>query len=180
MSIFPTSVIEPNTTITPWSLESLGSGLSIASASLGSLNSTTFPVANTAYFIPFVVSKPITVVKMFLCNGAAVSGNVDLGIYDSAGTKIISIGSTAQSGTSARQEFDITDTQIGPGQFYMALAIDNTTAATKNGPLSNVILGKAFGIAEQASAFPLPATATFATLSSAYLPLMGLTVRTVV
>jgi hypothetical protein len=57
---------------------------------------------------------------MLVLNGATASGNMDVGIYDYAGTRLVSSGSTAQSGTSAFQDFDITDTLLGPGIFYLA------------------------------------------------------------
>ena len=113
--------------IHPWSLESLGAGLMTDMKSITSAASATYVAANRAHYIPFVVSEPITVVQLFAYNGATASGNIDMGIYDAKGTKLVSIGSTAQAGTNALQTFDITDTVLGSGRFYLAVAMDNAT-----------------------------------------------------
>ena len=138
------------------------------------LASATWTSANVAIYVPFSISSPRLIRKLFWQNGTAVSGNVDCGIYDSAGTKIVSTGSTAQSGTSAIQSVDITDTMLGPGQYFLALAMDNTTATTIRASINSVRV-KMYGIFQQATAFPLPATATFATNTGGYLPFFGAT-----
>ncbi len=166
----------PTITITPCAWESIGTSY------LGNTAwaSAVWPSANRALFIPFRIYQPITAVKMFTVNGAAASGNIDIGIYNADGTKLVSSGSTAMSGTSAMQVFDITDTQFGPGLFYLALAVDNVTAAFIRRGTSGTITNRFAGLLHQASAFPLPATATFASYSAAYIPLFGLTTRTVI
>ena len=164
MADWPQALVLPHgaVTITPHSLHSIGA----ATGSLGNPGSSAWPAADRAIYIPFRIAQPILVVKMFMINGATVNGNVDLGIYDPAGVRLVSMGSTAQAGASALQTFDITDTQIGPGLFYMALAIDNTTATTIRESDSSGVDLAVFGCAQEASAFPLPATATFAAISS--------------
>lgn len=139
----------------------------------------TWPTANLAFYIPISVHSTLTVVKMFIENGGTASGNVDLGIYDAGGTRLVSTGSTAQSGTSAIQEFDITDTTLTPGLYYLAMAIDNTTATLQRWSVTTA-LAKAIGVCTQASAFALPSSATFATPSSGNLPFIGATIRSVV
>ena len=187
MSDWPISVVEPLVTINPWSLESIGahlvSGCDFFATSWGInvVGSQAYPTANLALFIPFSVTKPIVAVKLFAYNGGTVSGNIDVGIYDANGVRLISSDSTAQAGTSATtalQSFDITDTQFGPGLFYLAVAMDNTT-----GCLCAVVpdISPAFtGMAQMATAFPLPAVATFASCATLYIPLIGLTTRTLV
>jgi hypothetical protein len=161
-------------TISPYSLGSIG-------AVTGNLSSApasgTWDSANRAVFVPFRVSRPIYVVNMFVFNGLVVSGNLDIGIYTSDGTRLVSIGSTAQAGTSAIQTLDITDTLLGPGLFYMALVFNNTTARVFQQTV--VPSGIVCGMAIMNAAFPLPATATFSQ-SYNYLPVFGLTTRSVV
>lgn len=139
-----------------------------------SLASGTWPTNNKIFYCPIRVPYPINVLQMYINNGAAVSGNVDVGIYGPAGARLVNSGSTAQAGTSAVQTIDITDTAIGPGFFYLAMQVSNTTATnTKAAPLVAIL--SAYGVLmEAAGGFGLPATATFATTTSAYLPSFGI------
>jgi len=167
-------------TIHPYSPESLGSNLVGTGTAMTGAASATYPAANRALYIPVTLAVPTLVVKLASYNGATVSGNIDVGIYDRVGTRLVSAGSTAQAGASAWQEFDITDTLLGPGCFFLAVAMDNTT-----GTLFRVLGGQAryltaHGMAQQATAFPLPATATFAAPAVAVVPMIMLTGRTVV
>lgn len=159
------------------SMESVGveainaTGVGVASA--------VWPSANQAIYVPFVVGFPITAVKMFTSNGASAAGNTDIGIYDRTQNRLVSMGPTAQSGTSAIQSFDITDTLLLPGVYYMALSSSSTSATFLRSSIAVATL-RAMGVLSQASAGTLPSPATLAAASSSYLPLFGLTARTVV
>lgn len=128
--------------------------------------SVAWPTANKAIYMPVLLAEPLLVTQMWVENGATASGNIDVGIYDEAGTRIVSSGSTAQSGTSAMQVFNVTDTLLGPGVFYIAVALDNTTGTVHVWGSATTILGRATGALQQTSAFALPAVATFATLTT--------------
>jgi hypothetical protein len=91
------------------------------------LGSATFVAANRAIFQPFRVAEPCVIKQLYVHNGATASGNIDVGVYSMDGTQLVSTGSTAQSGTSNLQVFDVTDTLIGRGAYYVAVAMDNTT-----------------------------------------------------
>lgn len=145
----------------------------------GAAASATWPTANLAIFIPFTLSAPYTVTQMFLWNGATATGNFDLGIYDHVGTKLVSAGSTAQSGTSVIQVVNVTDTQLGPGLFYMALAMDGTSGTVARTAPARTAFCKILGMAQMASAFPLPTTATYATVANSFIPFFGFTDRSV-
>lgn len=176
MPDFPTTRRVNSLLISPGAPEALGNELNGLGATTAS---GTWPVANKAIFVPFEVFEPITIVKLFVENGTAVSGNIDVGIYDFKGTRLVSSGSTAQSGTSAIQEFDITDTLLLPGLYYLACVLDNTTGTLfRWSPSSS--LCKALGVCEQTSAFPLPSTATFAMPTSALVPPLFATQRSVI
>lgn len=151
----------------PESISIVDGSFSIGAVSSGVLT------ANRAYLIPFHLEEPITITKLFCANGATASGNVDVGIYSSDFTKIISSGSTAQAGTNDLQVFDVTDTTIGPGDFYLAVALDNGTGTVFTQNLT-VAIGRRSGLLQMASAFPLPATITPATISAGTCPLVGL------
>jgi hypothetical protein len=136
--------------------------------------SAVWPEANLAIYYPFSLSAAATVRQLFLLNGATVSGNIDLGIYAEDGTKLVAKGSTAQAGTTNVQGLDITDSHVGPGRFYIGVALDNVTATTRRSNTTTVQIAAPLGILMQSTAFPLPATATFATMIYGYFPLVGI------
>ena len=177
MPDFPVAIRPMDSVVlSPASPQSIGrdlSGMGISAATAG------WPAANRAIFMPITIYNPITVVKMFIENGASTSGNIDVGIYDSDGAIIVSSGSTAQSGVSATQEFDITDTLLNPGLYYLAAAMDNTTGTVLRWGLSGAV-ARGIGVAQMASAFPLPSTATFAALASSFIPGVFATLRSVI
>lgn len=150
-------------------------------AYLGSAEATTgaWPVTNTAIFIPWPLSSPFLAAKMYVLNGGTVSGNIDVGIYDSQGNLIVSKGSTAQSGTSAIQTFDITDTTLNPGLYYLAVAMDNTTGII-NHWVPTAINARMSGVLMAASSFALPATVTYAALTQAFIPTISVTGQTAI
>lgn len=135
--------------------------------------STTWPAANLAVYCPVVVTTHGTIIRFYAANGAVVSGNIDVGLYDIAGTLLVSSGSTPQAGTTAIQTFDTTDLVVGIGVFYLAVAVDNTTATIQCQTLTSAIHGKLAGFAEQTSAFPLPAVAALATFTRLIVPGIG-------
>jgi hypothetical protein len=136
--------------------------------------------ANRAFFIPFIVTEPVTVVKMWLQNAGVVSGNFDIGIYSEAYARLVSSGSTAQAGTDVLQEVNIADTALTPGRYYMALCFDNTTARVLSSSTSAARL-KSWGLFQQdVGAVTLPATATPAAMTAAYIPNFGISLRTLV
>ena len=116
---------------------------------------------------------------MFTLNGATAGNNVDVGIYTGDGTRLISMGSTAQSGTNAIQTYNITDTALGAGLYRLGIAMDGTTG-TLFRQNSNALFENPAGIQQQASAFALPATLTGAAAASSYQPVFGLTRQAVV
>lgn len=119
--------------------------------------------ANEAMYIPFVVVAPVIAHKIVVGAGATASGNFDAGILDSQGRKLVSTGATAKV-ASAEQVIDIADTLLIPGLHYMALAADGTNNYALGS--SRVQALRLAGVVKQASAYPLPSVATFATLGT--------------
>lgn len=153
-------------------LGGLGVPLRAIAATLNA--SIAWPVANLAIYEPSIIYQPLTIVKMSILNGTAVSGNVDIGIYDAGGAKLVTAGSTAQAGTSAIQTFDITDTLLRPGLYYMALALDNTTGTVEGVSGLTAIDAEILGVMQQASAFAMPSPATFAAFAQTLLPFIAM------
>jgi len=139
----------------------------------GACSSAAWPTTNRAYFFPFVLTTTRTYVLAIWANGATVSGNVDLGIYDTDGTRKTSTGSQAQSGTSVNQKFTLASAlTLAPGRYFMAMSVDNTTATVIRATCS-APSGRVCGSQMMDSAFVLPATATFARYAGSHIPLFG-------
>ena len=86
--------------------------------------------ASKALFYAFTVHAPVTVGHANILVGTQ-SGNVDLGIYDTAGNRLASTGSTACGDGSAVQTIALTASiTLIPGVVYWAaFCADNTSAA---------------------------------------------------
>ena len=163
-------------TIHTFSEESIGYSSSLMVWLRDSTSSSTWASANLAFFIPFRVLSLVVVNRLFVMNGTTVSGNIDVGIYSVDGVRLVSSGSTAQAGTNSLQSFDVSDITLIPGLYYFGLALDNTTGTTFSIQLGQ-ITSKFSGLLQQTSAFPLPATATFASPITTRWTVMGLTSR---
>lgn len=157
--------------ITPWHDLSVGSLLEHIMVSAG-ITSTAWPLANRAIFVPFRLDRPYLITQAVVGCGATGGNNFDVGIYDFAGNKIVTSGATARA-AAAEVVANLTDTMIGPGVYYMALASDSVSTFIAASP-AQAGLVKACGIKQMAAAYVLPATVTFATAASAYVPVFGL------
>lgn len=138
-----------------------------------SVLTTAWPTANLALYIPFIIHDPWLLQLILISNGATVSGNVDVGVFDGQQNRIVSKGSAAQAGTSAVQSLDVTDTTLEPGRYYMGVALDNNVGMI-SGYAVAAPLPAAAGVLQQASAFPLPDPAVFAACAQSFVPNLAL------
>jgi hypothetical protein len=160
------------------SLFSLGSRLRVTASSV---SGQFWPAANRAIYVPFELSHPVTVLKGYMVNAGSTAGNYDFGIYNrSTLARIVSSGTTAQSGSNVVQEFDITDTYLAAGPYYMALSTNSASGGVFMWSIGDLQLAKSVGAAQEASAFTLPSTATPAAVASQLVPEIGLSLRTLV
>lgn len=163
----------------PVTISTLGlfsAGVELAAMAVTAAASTAVAVNNVAWAVPFRLTTPMTVKKLYHVNGSVATGNIDMGIYDEALARLVSIGSTAQSGTNIVQEFDITDTQLNPGLYYIASAYSSSSAtAMMPGGMSG-FFGSIIGAFTATTSFPLPSTLTPAN-APLTIPIMGLTNR---
>ena len=128
-----------------------------------------WPAANRAIYVPFIVDSIVTAYQMAI-EVTVQSGNLDVGIYDELGNRLVSKGSTAV-GAAGIQLIDITDTVLTPNTYYAALNVDNTTAAVTRISAIAALWLQSIGVQQQAvGAVTLPNPATFANPASAYLP----------
>jgi hypothetical protein len=135
----------------------------------------TWPAANRALLIPFRVSAPWVVRRVFWYNGNDPTGNADMGIYTLDGRRLCSIGSTART-TNAMQGVNLgTPVVVGPGWFFFALCCGSTGTFFSNGVSGQLPLDS-LGFAQvDNGAITLPATLTPARWATAtfLVPQMG-------
>jgi hypothetical protein len=152
----------------------------IAQAAVNSANafnqSSAWPTANLAIFTPVTIPTQVTAFQIAWYNGTVASGNVDVGVYDAELKLLGNAGSTAQVGTSTIQVVNITDLSLPAGNYYLAMAMDNVTGTIQGGGIG-APLGRASGMAQMATAFPLPSTATFAAYNTTRQPFVALAVE---
>lgn len=145
----------------------------------GSSAATVWPSANLGIFLPFKLKGEFLVTKLYWLNGGTAAGNVDIGIYQAqpqAGTAalVVSTGATAQSGVSALQKVTLgTAKLLSPGAYYLGLSASLGTATFQDLVL-DVSTMRMVGCGQMAAAHPLPNTVTFAAITAAYWPMMGL------
>lgn len=168
-----------NNTLNTTSLDSIGPIL-IANG-LGVFVSGLWAVTNTAIFVPFWLSEPTTITKVFIFNGSTVLGSVDAGLYDQDGNTIFTAGSSTQTGTNVPQAFTVSNVTIGPGKFYLAAAVNQSQGAGASffrQLWTTTTLGSMAGMAQKGSGFPLPTSSvSFDPMTTTYIPLIGLATR---
>ncbi len=142
--------------------------------------SAVYPTANKIYYIPFRIGATVLVKRLYCVNGAAVSGNIDLGVYDQNGKRLIVAGSTAQASTNVPQAIDTTDTELLPGCYYFGIQCSNTTSAFfRNNSAVSLLQGRGLYM-ETAGGIGLPSTATGVRITNAYFPACGLMMVTAI
>lgn len=137
---------------------------------------TTYPTADLAIYAPVRVRRA-SVVKKLWASITTASGNVDIGLYNAGGTRLVSAGSTA---AALGLVVDVTDTTIGPGLYYLAFVSDSVVLAmtrSSNTAPAHAAMGY---LTEQLSASQaLPATATWAMPQTlAYAPSVAVVLET--
>jgi len=170
---FPTLDLKMLPVLYSGSGEAIGSELAAYNATAPA--SAAWPAANRVIGIPFTLTEPVTVTKLAAYNGATASGNTDLGIFDANFVKLVSIGDTAQAGTNALQEFNITDTLLCPGRYYFAMKNSSATSTFFRWSTPPVNALKLMGVWQNTGAAgSLAASYTPAVPASAYVPLVGM------
>lgn len=134
--------------------------------------------ANQARYVPFWITDFCTIVKLMVYCGATGGGNNDMGLYDANGAEVVGVAAAAHPAAAAWHEFDIADTPLVPGLYYVGLL--NTTTTATFLAWQNKEIGRLAGVFSQAvGAGTLPSpTATFAALDAAVVPVVGMALRT--
>ncbi len=163
---------------TPWTQDALG--VDIQAAGFSVIGNITW-IANLATYVPFILARPKLIAQFFWINGGTVAGNTDVGVYNEALTKVLSTGSTANSGTSTIQAVNVTDTVLQAGRYWLAIASDSSTQVFSG----DSIVARAqdmFGIKQQASGWSsgLLSSPTLSAPAQTLLPLFGFTPGSVI
>ncbi len=176
MSDFPANLIAPQHTI----LSSVGTTAQVIDPVIyaaSAAGSSTWPAVDRAIYVPVWVETEY-VATTFSLQVAIQSGNLDVGIYDEKGNRIVSKGSTAVG--TGLQTVDLTASVTGtaspllaPGIYFLAMCCDNTTASFVR-ILPTTQAQEICGVQQQAlGSVTLGATATFANPASAYVPIIS-------
>lgn len=88
------------------------------------------PVATEVYIAQVYVPANATITGVSVMNGSVASGNIKVGLANSAGAVVATSASTAMSGTDAYQRIAFTSTYAakGPATYYVLEFVDNGTA----------------------------------------------------
>lgn len=136
----------------------------------------TAPVTTEVYFGEILVPCNMTVTGVALFNGSNVTGNVQVMLYNSAGTLVANSAAagTAGSGTDTYQlvPFTATAAITGPATYFIASAYSSATARYNAPPLGAFATGKAtgqvFGTAPATITPPTTFTANLCNIASLY------------
>lgn len=168
-------------TLSPFSL-----GQPCGESLVGTAGTTAaWPVANRALFMPVTVTTPITVTQLSIYNGE-VAGEVDAGLYSykpEVGAvslvRLVHNGKVAMAGKNVAQVFNIADTAITPGIYFLGFVCSTATTATFRRIASGVGFTQAAGIVQSAlGSAELPETITPAKPEAGYVPAMIMTTLT--
>jgi hypothetical protein len=130
---------------------------------------------NRAVYCAVQVNSTITAYQMAWINGATLSGTVDVGIYSDANVRLVSSGPQTQAGVSTVQTFDIADTVLTPGTYFLALAVSSATSTFRNSNINANVL-RACGMYQQdsLSSGTLPNPSVPITISLAFCPVLAI------
>lgn len=143
----------------------------IIGASAATGNGSTYPKADLAIYVPVRISSSVIVRKLY-AHITTAAGNVDLGIFDLAGTKLLSTGAVAASTSGV---FDVTDTLFHQGIYYLGITATSTSLAIAAAQTAAPFSAAVGVCTEQLSAgAALPGTATLSVSQThAFIPSLG-------
>lgn len=145
--------------------------------------SQAWPANNDAYAIPFLVSSPVTFIRIFFQAGTSPgTANFDLGIYTDTFGLLRSLGATASANTTdavlpvGGGSFT-TPITLTRGRYFVAMSAAATSITVRGaatGLTANQVL-RTVGMFKMASAHPLPSTFVPASMgTTAFCPTVGL------
>lgn len=160
-----------------------------AASFLSTIGSASVPVstaysatANRVKAIAFRLARPMTVRLAYWMNGATVSGNVILGVYDQTGIKLAETASTAQATINVIQSASIGPILLQPGAYYLATIFSDTVGTIFRTGSLTVEECRSLSLHRQTEGgFALPATLTInGNSGSNDIMVVGLSTQTVI
>jgi hypothetical protein len=137
--------------------------------------STAWATANLAIHTPVVIPFRYPVRNLFWHNGSTAAGNVEMAIFNSEYTRVVTSGAVLQAGTTVVQ-FAAVDQILDPGQYYFTLALSGTTGTIMCMGGGTATRDRYLGLTQTAAgSLPLAASVTPATIANARVPLCGVT-----
>lgn len=94
------------------------SGIVIMEAN-NAIGGASWPLGNLAVYIPIHMPSRFTVSRFMVCS-ANTTGNVDVGLYDQSGNRLISTGTVAKN-SATLMYFGVTDRSFSAGHYYLGL-----------------------------------------------------------
>lgn len=136
-----------------------------------------WPGNNLALYVPMAIPFRFTVARFLIANSSNATGNVDVGLYNSAGLRLLSTGSTSRGAlTSQVQYIGVTDQSFPPGHYYLALVGSSTTGTYLRTNLNTARQAQACGLLQEAlGSTVLPATMAPAAYTPSVIFNFGLT-----
>lgn len=132
--------------------------------------------ANRAYYVPHVFPVRCTLYALRFAAGNG-TGNYDIGVYNAAGTRLASSGSTAMTAAGVKT-LSLADIAVTAGTLlYAAIALSSTSGSSSRVAFSPISATINVGQMEESSALPLPATMTPVISTNASLPIFVWGVR---
>lgn len=140
------------------------------------LTSTAWLANNLAIYVPISVPVPFLAARFMVANGSNTTGNVDIGIYTAAGSRLLSTGSTARASASAVQYIDVTNTVFAAGHYYIGMVASSTTGTFAQATFASAVRSFMTGALEESlGATTLPSTMTPVAFTRTAIPLFGFT-----
>lgn len=103
-------------------------GALVSATAQNLLTSTAWPGAKVVVYIPFVTNRPFTVRSIAWMNGTTPSGNIEVGVYNSAGTRLVTSTSTAAGTTVTLQSVQPSAVTLpGNAQYYFGVTCSATS-----------------------------------------------------
>lgn len=164
----------------PWSPYSIMEQVtSMGESPYDSVSSNAWPSGTVAIFVPFGIPLPMYVQTFYWFNGAAIAGNVDMGVYTIDGKKVRSLGAgVIQSGTNVVQSNILSPAlHLGAGQYYMGIVFQNVTGTnlSSKGLAPTGTMVQVYGMAKMDGAYPLPDVPTLGNMGFVdYIPGFGI------
>lgn len=174
---YPTRMLRRESAL--WERQAYSVGDIDAAASVGvysnGTSSAAWPTANTAIYVPVRVRVPMRVTHMWYASETVGTDNIDLGIYNASGTRLVSTGAIAKVASATARVEDITDTSLAPGLYYLAMNCASATA-TFRWLAAGAPLPAAAGLRDEAvGATALPSTATWSVAQTlGRIPMIGM------